>query len=94
MEESRLPKGWLGHEGILYRKYKDPKPSEMMAIFDMDATLMLTPSTIVPELVKGMDIPIQKPAFPSDYVLYASNWILTFTLSLRKFWVFASVTQH
>lgn len=79
----KLPEGWrmvslthnntFQHRTVLYRSYKDPKPSTSFAIYDMDNTLMITPSYFVEELKKGVQIQISKPLIPNDFVLFAPN---------------------
>eukprot|EP00375_Theileria_parva_P002937 XP_765618.1 hypothetical protein [Theileria parva strain Muguga] len=69
----KLPEGWRMHRTVLYRSYKDPKPSTSFAIYDMDNTLMITPSYFVEELKKGVQIQISKPLIPNDFVLFAPN---------------------
>ncbi|AFZ80530.1 polynucleotide kinase- 3'-phosphatase, putative [Theileria equi strain WA] len=71
--EFKLPQGWLRDGSLLYRPYLNPKPSRAFAIFDMDNTLMVTPSYYVEELARGMDLPKAKPAIENDYVLFAPN---------------------
>lgn len=61
------------HEGVLYQRYKDPKPAAQLAMFDMDSTLMMTPSTLVNELVTGLKPNVGKPAVPNDFILYNPN---------------------
>ncbi|ORM40403.1 Bifunctional polynucleotide phosphatase/kinase [Babesia sp. Xinjiang] len=67
-----IPK-WERHGTLFYHRYGEPRPSEKLAIFDMDSTLMLTPSTLVGELVKGNKPLINKPAVPNDFILYHTN---------------------
>ncbi|KAK1444154.1 bifunctional polynucleotide phosphatase/kinase like protein [Babesia gibsoni] len=72
-EHLEFPPQWKQHEGILYQRYGEPKPSSKLAMFDMDSTLMMTPSTLVNDLVKGLKPSIGKPAIPNDFVLYNPN---------------------
>ncbi|CDR97843.1 hypothetical protein BBBOND_0403310 [Babesia bigemina] len=72
-EYFEYPPQWKQHDGVLYQRYGDPKPSSKLAMFDMDNTLMLTPSTLVPDLVKGCKPWINKPAIPNDFILYNTN---------------------
>ncbi|GFE55317.1 polynucleotide kinase 3-phosphatase [Babesia ovis] len=68
-----VPPQWKQHGTVLYQRYGNPKPSDKLAIFDMDSTLMLTPSTIVGELVKGNRPWVNKPAVPNDFIIYNPN---------------------
>ncbi|EDO05667.1 Polynucleotide kinase 3 phosphatase family protein [Babesia bovis T2Bo] len=72
-EYTQFPPQWRQHGTILYQRYGDPKPSDRLAMFDMDNTLMLTPSTIIGELVKGNKPWINKPAVANDLILYNPN---------------------
>ncbi|XP_954618.1 polynucleotide kinase 3'-phosphatase-like protein, putative [Theileria annulata] len=69
----KLPEGWKMYRTVLYRSYKDPKPCTNFAIYDMDNTLMITPSYFVEELKRGVQIQISKPLIPNDFVLFAPN---------------------
>ncbi|GIX65858.1 polynucleotide kinase 3'-phosphatase, putative [Babesia caballi] len=61
------------HDNVVYQRYGDPKPAERLAMFDMDSTLMLTPSTLVGDLVKGRRPSTNKPSVANDFILYNPN---------------------
>ncbi|UKJ87649.2 hypothetical protein MACJ_000087 [Theileria orientalis] len=69
----KCPEGWTMYRSVLYKRHKDPKPSTRFAIFDMDNTLMFTPSLFVQELAKGVALQVAKPAIPNDFVLFSKN---------------------
>ncbi|BAM38615.1 uncharacterized protein TOT_010000083 [Theileria orientalis strain Shintoku] len=71
--EFKCPEGWTMYRSVLYKKYKDPKPSTRFAIYDMDNTLMFTPSLFVQELAKGVMVQVAKPVIPNDFALYSKN---------------------
>ncbi|UKK00059.2 hypothetical protein MACK_000127 [Theileria orientalis] len=69
----KCPEGWTMYRSVLYKKYKDPKPSTRFAIFDMDNTLMFTPSLYVEELARGVPLQVNKPVIPNDFLLFSEN---------------------